>query len=289
MAKKQIKNTIIKYAGILAGSLFTAFGLVMFFVPNKIAPGGVSGIATIFHYLFDLRVGLVVLLINVPLFLISIRILGKKVGLRTLWGIVTLSFLIEALSKFNPVITQNEILATIYGGVFAGLGLGLVFKLGGTTGGTDLIAAIINHYFPGFSMGQGLFFVDALVIIAAGIVFNAELALYAIIAIFVQSKVIDVVQEGLNYTKCAIIVSNKSDEIAQKLMKELNRGVTGLKGYGAYSREDKNVLMITISRAEISRLKSIIFEIDDKAFVILNNSHEVLGEGFQKFRQTPFN
>ena len=221
--------------------------------------------------------------------MISIRILGKKVGLRTLWGIVSLSLLIEVLTKYSPVITENYFLATIYGGALAGLGLGVVFKFGGTTGGTDLIAAIINRYFPGISMGQGLLVIDALVITTAGIVFNAELALYAIIAIFVQSKVIDFIQEGLNYTKSVIIVSNKSDEIASEIMDKLNRGVTGLKGYGGYSGESKNVLLITIPRAEITRLKNIIFEIDDRAFVILNNAHEVLGEGFKKFRYSTFN
>lgn len=287
--KKNIKEIMLNYFGIAIGSLFTAAGLVMFLIPNKIASGGVSGIATIIHYLFDFRVSLVVLLINIPLFLIAIRILGKRVGIRTLWGIVTMSFFIEILTEYAPILTQNQFLATIYGGALAGLGIGLVFKSEGTTGGTDLVAAILNRFFPGFSMGQGLLIVDALVILAAGIVFNAELALYAIIAIFVQSKVIDFVQEGLNYTKSVIIVSNKSDEIAEVIMNRMARGVTGLKGYGVYSGKKKNVLLITISRSEITRLKNIIFDIDDTAFVILNNAHEVFGEGFKKYRYSTFN
>ena len=283
------KNFFIKTVGILVGSFLIALGLVIFFVPNKIAPGGVTGIATVLHYLFNIRVGILVLAINIPLFLIAIKILGKKVGLKTLWGILTLSLLIELLSKLNPVITENYFLATIYGGALAGLGLGVVFRFGGTTGGTDLIAAILNRYFPSISMGKGLLIIDAFVISMAGIVFNAELALYAMIAIFVQSKIIDFVQEGLDYTKSVIIVSNNSDEIADAIMKELGRGVTGLKGYGAYSGKKKNVLLITISRAEITKLKNIIFDVDNKAFVILNNAHEVLGEGFKNFRYSTFN
>ena len=283
------KNFFQKTIGILFGSFFIALGLVIFFVPNKIAPGGVTGIATVLHYLFNIRVGILVLAINIPLFLIALKILGKRVGIKTLWGILTLSILIELLSQLNPVITENYFLATIYGGALAGLGLGIVFRFGGTTGGTDLIAAIINRYFPSISMGRGLLIIDAFVITSAGIVFNAELALYAMIAIFVQSKIIDFVQEGLDYTKSVIIVSNKSDEIAEAIMKELNRGVTGLRGFGVYSGEEKNVLLITISRAEITKLKNTIFDIDDKAFVILNNAHEVLGEGFKNFRYSTFN
>ena len=283
------KNFLQKTIGILFGSFFIALGLVIFFVPNKIAPGGVTGIATVLHYLFNIRVGILVLAINIPLFLIALKILGKRVGLKTLWGILTLSILIELLSQLNPVITENYFLATIYGGALVGLGLGIVFRFGGTTGGTDLIAAIINRYFPSISMGRGLLIIDAFVITSAGIVFNAELALYAMIAIFVQSKIIDFVQEGLDYTKSVIIVSNKSDEIAEAIMKELNRGVTGLRGFGVYSGEEKNVLLITISRAEITKLKNTIFDIDDKAFVILNNAHEVLGEGFKNFRYSTFN
>lgn len=283
------KNFLQKTIGILFGSFFIALGLVIFFVPNKIAPGGVTGIATVLHYLFNIRVGILVLAINIPLFLIALKILGKRVGIKTLWGILTLSILIELLSQLNPVITENYFLATIYGGALAGLGLGIVFRFGGTTGGTDLIAAIINRYFPSISMGRGLLIIDALVITSAGIVFNAELALYAMIAIFVQSKIIDFVQEGLDYTKSVIIVSNKSDEIAESIMKELNRGVTGLRGFGVYSGEEKNVLLITISRAEITKLKNIIFDVDDKAFVILNNAHEVFGEGFKNFRYSTFN
>ncbi|MFW6008753.1 MAG: YitT family protein [archaeon] len=287
--ENKVLDLLTKYLGIVVGSLSTALGLVVFFVPNKIAPGGVSGVATIIHHLLGFRVGIIVLLINIPLFLISFKILGKKVGIRTLWGIITLSVLIELLSLYDFTLTKNLFLASIYGGAFSGLGLGIVFKFGGTTGGTDLIAAMINRFFPGISMGKGLLFIDAFVVIAAGIIFNAELALYAIIAIFVQSKVIDFVQEGMNYTKSVIIVSNHSDEIASKLMSELNRGVTGLKGYGGYSGENKNVLLITISRAEITRLKNLIFDIDDKAFVIMNNSHEVYGEGFKKFKYSAFN
>ncbi len=278
---QKIKNMGWSYFLVTVGSFLTAAGLVMFLIPNKIASGGVSGLATVIYYVFNLPVGGVILFINIPLFLLAVRVMGRHIGAKTLWAILVLSFSIEIMTPALKVLTHDPLLASLYGGAITGFGMGLVFRAGGTTGGTDLVAALLNHYLPNLSLGQGLFAVDAFVVALAGIVFNAELALYAVIAIFVSSRVIDLVQEGFNISKSAFIISNHPEDITEVILKRMERGVTVLKGYGGYSGKEKNILLVTISRSELTRLKRMIYEIDPRAFVILINAHEVLGEGFK--------
>ncbi len=277
------KKFFWSYLSITTGSLLAATGLVMFLVPNKIASGGVSGLATVIYHLSGFPVGSIILIINIPFFLLGLKVLGKSFGLKTLWGIVVLSVATDILAPFFSAVTHDPLLASLYGGAVAGLGMGLVFRAGGTTGGTDLVAALINHYFPGFSMGQGLFLADAIVVTIAGIVFDPELALYAAISIFVLSKVIDLVQEGFNFSKAAVIISDHSEEILDNILKKVDRGVTGFKGYGGYSGYKKDILLVTVSRSEVARLKKLIYQVDDAAFVIMVEAHEVLGEGFKEW------
>lgn len=271
------------YLSITVGGLLTATGLVMFLVPNKIASGGASGLATVIYYLSGFPVGSAILIINIPLFLLGLKVLGKSFGLKTLWGILVLSVGTDILAPFLTVITHEPLLASLYGGVLTGLGMGLVFKAGGTTGGTDLVAALLNHYFSGFSMGKGLFLADAFVVTLAGIIFNAELALYAVISIFIMSKVIDFIQEGFNFSKAVLIISNYSEEIRVNILEKMDRGVTGFKGYGGYSGQEKDILLVTVSRSQVARLKDMIYQVDSNAFVIMVEAHEVLGEGFKEW------
>ncbi len=259
-----------------------ALGLDMFLVPNKIAAGGVSGIATILFYLFKLPVGMTMLAINVPLFVMGIKKLGFGFGVRTLYGTIVLSLLIDLLAPYVPVPTHQPLLASLYGGITTGLGLGLVFRFKATTGGTDLAAAIVNKYLIWASVGFILFAIDAMVIVAAGYVFNAELALYALITVFLTARVIDVVQEGFGNAKAALIISDKSGEIGDAIMAQMDRGATALKGEGVFTGSEKNVLLSVVTRAEISLLKELVYGIDPRAFVILTDVHEVLGEGFKK-------
>ncbi len=271
-----------EYIFIFIGVLLTAVGLDMFLVPNKIAAGGVSGIATIVYYAARFPVGLTMLIINVPLFLIGIRKLGVGFGIRSLFGTVAISLAVDLLAPVLPVPTRDPLLASIYGGIVTGIGIGIVFRNGGTTGGTDLAAAIINNYMK-MSVGVVLFMIDACVIAAAGITFkSAELALYALLTIFLTSRVIDMVQEGFGYAKAALIISDRPREISEAILIQMDRGVTTLKGKGMYTGIDRDVVFSVVTRAEISILKKLVHSIDPKAFVILTDVHEVLGEGFKR-------
>lgn len=275
------RKIIYDYVGITLGAILTAMGLVMFLVPNRIAAGGVSGFATVMYHLFDFPVGMTMLVINVPLFIIGIRVLGFTFGIRTLYGILVLSLATDYLEPYLPVLTHDFLLAAIYGGLFAGVGLGIVFKFRATTGGTDLIARLINHY-SGFSVGKGLLMVDFLVVTLAGIVFGSELALYALIGLFITSKAIDLVQEGFNIAKGTFIISGQGGEIKKNILHKMDRGVTILKGQGGFTENEKEVLLCVINRSEVTRLKTLVHNIDQDAFVIITDVHEVLGEGFNE-------
>lgn len=271
-----------EYLFILAGVFLTAVGLDMFLVPNKIAAGGVSGIAIIIHYIAHYPVGTVMLAINIPLFLLGLKRMGIMFGLRSLFGTITLSLMVDLLANWVPVPTHDPLLASIYGGIIVGIGIGIVFRNKGTTGGTDLAAAVINNYMK-LSVGVILFVIDASVIVAAGVVFaSAELALYALLTVFLTARVIDIVQEGFGYAKAALIVSNKPDEVAQAILAKLDRGATALHGQGMYTRRERDVILSVVTRAEIAPLKELVHTIDPEAFVILADVHEVLGEGFKR-------
>lgn len=271
-----------EYLFIVLGVLFTAVGLDMFLVPNRIAAGGVSGIATIIHYAAYFPVGATMLAINIPLFMIGVKRLGMGFGLRSLFGTIVLSLLIDIMVPVVPVPTRDPLLASIYGGIIVGIGLGIVFRNKGTTGGTDLAAAIINNYMK-LRVGVVLFVIDASVIVTAGIVFkSAELALYALLTVFLTTRVVDIVQEGFGYAKAALIVSHKPEEVAEAILRKLDRGATALLGKGMYTGADRDVILSVVTRSEISTLKELVASIDPMAFVILTDVHEVLGEGFKR-------
>lgn len=225
------------------------------------------------------------LALNVPLFAMGIYRLGLTFGFRSLYGTLSLSLVVDLLASFLPVPTQDLLLASLFGGVLVGLGLGLVFRFRGTTGGTDLAAAVLRTY-TGVNIGQLLFMVDATVVLVAGFAFQSwELMLYALITIFVTAWVIDLVQEGFSYAKAFFVISTRIDIIAGKILRELGRGATALKGRGLYTGNDREVLLTVVNRAEVSRLKEIVYESDPGAFVILADVREVLGEGFKRMEK----
>lgn len=276
-------KSLVEFAWVTAGVILTALGLDMFLIPNKIAAGGVSGAATVVHYLLGPPVGLTMLFMNVPLFAMGIYRLGLTFGFRSLYGTIALSAAVDLLDRFLPVPTQEPLLASLYGGAVVGLGLGLVFRYRGTTGGTDLAAAILRSY-TGMNVGQLLFFVDAVVVISAGLTFHSwELAMYALLTIFITAWVIDLVQEGMSYAKAFFIISEKTDAIAEAITRELDRGATALKGKGVYTQTDREVLLTVVNRSEVSTLKEVVYDIDPSAFVILTDVREVLGEGFKAY------
>lgn len=276
------KTLILDYVQIILGSFIGALGLSMFLVPNKLAAGGVSGIAVVLHHLFKMPVGWTMLALNVPLFLTAVAILGKNVGIKTLIGGLLFSVFTEITAGF-PVPTQDLILSTVYGGIVLGVGLGTVFRARASTGGTDLASMILHHFVPSISVGQGILIIDFFVIILSGLAFNWELAMYAWISLFISSKVIDLIQEGFNFAKAVYIVSDKAEEVSDKILTEMDRGVTLFSAKGGYSRQDKNVLLCVITRFEVSKLKSVVHETDPRAFVIIHDVHEVLGEGFSYY------
>lgn len=279
--KKRIKRLLFDILGITVGSALAALSLVIFLIPNRIAAGGISGLATIIYYLTEFPVGILTLVLNIPLFIAVIKVLGLSFGIRTIYGMITFAVFIDLFQPVVPVLTHDLLLATIYGGIVGGLGLGIVFNSRGTTGGTDMAAKLINHY-TGLSVGESIFLADGIVVLLAGIFFNAEVALYAAIAIFIHSKVIDLVQEGLRFSKAVFIISTNPEAIKDEVMSELDRGVTILNGYGGYTGDEKDVLFCIISRTEVAKLKRVVSRIDRKAFVIITNVHEVLGEGFKE-------
>lgn len=283
-ADASLRKLVHAYFWMTVGSALIALGLDIFLVPNRIAAGGVSGLATIIYHLTKGRVpvGWTLLVLNVPLFLLSYRELGAKVFVRSLYGAVMTSVLVELLEPYLPVLTRDLLLASFYGGVVTGIGMGVVLRAGGTTGGTDLVARLLHKYLP-VTVGQGLLGSDFVVISLAGIFFNAELALYALLALLVTSKVIDLVQEGISYAKAAYIISVRPEEITQAIFRELERGVTALPALGMYTGETRPLLICVVGKTEESRLKELVYRIDPQAFVFITDAHEVLGEGFKTF------
>lgn len=291
---KSFKN----YLWILVGSIITAVSINVFMVPYKIAPGGVSGIATVIYYLSGQRfaVGITMLVLNIPLFILGLRFIGKRFIIRTLFATLVLSFIIDGTAMFtnmfvrkfllNPTHALNMpdlILYAVFGGFLMGLGLGLVFRCGATTGGTDLAARVVHHFIPSLTMGQVLLLIDTTVILFAAISFQSfRLALYAIITLYISSIVIDAVLEGVNFAKSVYIISDKSEQISKVILNELDRGVTGLNGVGMFTGNEKKVLLCVLSRGQLPVLKELVKEIDPKAFVILTDVREVLGEGFKR-------
>ena len=277
-----IKNKVIlDYLGITFGSALTALALTVFLIPNRIAAGGVSGLATVVYYLTNFPVGIMMLIFNIPIFFLGVRVLGASFGARTIYGMIVLSLFTDLLQPLVAPLTNDLLLATIYGGALAGLGLGIVFNSRGTTGGTDMVARLINHY-TSFSIGQGLLLADGFVVLLAGVFFNAEVALYAAITILISSKTIDLVQEGFDFAKAVLIISSESERVKAEVINVLDRGLTVLKGYGGYTGDDKNVLLCIISRSEVVKLKRLVYQVDPDAFMIITNVHEALGEGFKE-------
>lgn len=280
----EIRQEALDYLGIFLGVTITALGLVWLLVPHKIAAGGVSGLAVVLFHLWGWPVGMSMIFLNAPLFLGCVLVFGPRYSAKTLFGTIFISVMVEfweSLVHLTPL-TQNPLLAALYGGVISGVGMGLAFRFRGTTGGTDLAAQLVHRY-TGLSVGYALMFLDGIVIILAGLVFQStELALYAIITIFVTSKALDLVLEGLDYAKAAIIISEYAPEIGTKILTDLQRGATSLLGRGLYSGQAKQVILCVISRSEVIKLKELVYALDKNAFVIIADVHEVLGEGFKE-------
>ncbi len=273
------------YLGITIGAAITAVSLNMFLIPNKVAAGGVSGLATVLHHLLAWPVGLIMLAFNIPLFISGIKIMGARYGINTLFGACVLAVAVDVTAPFTPVLTNDLLLSSLYGGVVGGIGLGLVFRSKGNTAGTALAAVILNKLL-GIRIGQAMMAADFFVIIFAGVAFKSpELALYALISMFVTGQIIDLVQEGPSSSKAFFVMSNQPTQVSDAILNELDRGVTLFDVKGCYTGQSREMLLCVVSTSEVTQLKELIYEIDPKAFVIVTSAHEVLGEGFTEVKR----
>lgn len=270
-----------EYAHVLIGSAIVALAFNLFLRPNQIASGGVSGFSIIVESILGITPAFTQWALNIPLFFAGIILLGGfKYGAKTLVGTIFLPWVVFITRYIEPA-TQDPLLGALFGGIGVGIGLGIVFRSNSSTGGTDLAAQIIHKY-TGFSLGGCVFIIDGLIVLTSAIVFGIELALYALIALYITGKTIDLVQMGVGYAKIALIISEKQEEVQEGILKDVDRGVTKLEGYGGFTNHKRPVLMCVVNQTEVTKLKQIVKKIDPTAFVIVTNATEVLGEGFKK-------
>jgi len=271
------------YALITAGALLQALSIRLFLVPAGLVNGGISGIAQIISHYTDFPIGLMIFIGNLPLFLLGWRYLGgRRFALRTAYAVVAVSVLTDLLVLFLPEhgLTQDLVLNTLYGGVTSGIGYGLVYRGQGTSGGSDILARILNNW-RGISISQSYLLTDSLVMFAGGLVYSWENALYAIVMLYINGIAAEVAAEGSNVVRTAMIITKNTSAVTQQILENMERGVTLLNGRGAYTGEERDVLYTVITRSEINQLKALVREADPHAFIVIGQAHEALGEGFK--------
>lgn len=274
------------YVLVFLGALIQALSMVLFYVPGKLAAGGVSGAAQIVNRFTGWPIGVLYIAINVPLLLLGWRYLGGRRFLaRTVFAVLVYSIGIDALTLILPEtgLTADPVLNVVYGGVIGGVGVGLVFRGRGTSGGTDILARLLGRW-RGIPLSQSYMITDALVVLAAGLSFGWNLALYAVVALYISGVATELASEGVRVVRTAMIVSAQPQAVAEKIMRDLQRGVTMWPGVGMYSGQERPVLFCAVTRAEVNPLKAIIEEADPNAFVVIGEAHEALGEGFKPLR-----
>ncbi len=281
---------VYEYLMIILGTGVLAFGIACFYDPNGLVTGGFTGLAIVIKSVTSafieggIPLWFTNLALNVPMFILAYFLKGKKFIGKSFFGAMMLSAWLAVIPQMN-LAGDDILLAALFGGLFSGAGMGIVFRTGTTTGGTDLVSALIQLKVRHVSIVQILQIIDAFVILLGMFVFDIQPTMYAIIAIVVTTNVSDMVLEGTNYSKAAYIITNEHEQVAQRLMKELDRGVTGLHAKGMYTNEEKCMLYCIVSQKEIVVLKDIVHETDPKAFVIVSEVREVLGEGFQEYKK----
>ncbi len=277
-----MKQFVIQIIETIIGSFIMAAAVSLFLLPNELSSGGFSGIATVTYYLFNVPMGITILALNIPLFLLSTLKIGKEFLGKSTIGTVSLSIFIDILDKFEPL-TQDKILACVYGGILTGIGTALILRANSSTGGSDLASIMIKEYKPMFRTGNLITIID-FIIVFLNVIFlgKIEIGLYSAITIYLMGKVIDILFEGIYFTKLLFIISDKNEEISKFIENEVKRGVTGIYGKGMYTNKEKLILMCAIGRNNLAEIKTKIKQIDPKAFLIITNSREVLGVGFKE-------
>ena len=272
--KKQLQDALY----VTIGSLVLALSINCILLPNKIVAGGASGISVVINYLFGINPAIILYAINVPLLVLCFFLLGRDVGIKTIYGGLIYPFFVGITTDF-PVLTHNIFLATIFGGILTGIGLGLEFRGNASTGGTAIISQIVNKYFN-ISLGVSILFVDGFVILSALYVFDIDTVLFSLICLYIIGRVVDLVQVGFARSKNVLIISPNYMEIKEKVLIELDKGLTMIPVEGGYQKESSMLLMSVISEKDFSKMKEQILAIDEQAFIVSMNASEVLGRGF---------
>lgn len=276
------------YSLIIVGAFVIALGYVLFITPYRIVPGGVYGISIVLHHTFGTPVGLMALAFNIPLTLLGIKILGPRFGAKTITGFIFTSAFMDLLTFWvgeDPVIQGDPLVSAIFGGAVVGLGVGLLFKAKATCGGTDLVSMMLGKW-TRYPLGQLMMMVDALIVLVGAIVFTDwAIPMYSLITIFVMGKVIDTVLQGISYDKVALIISDQYELIGQKIIHDLHRGGTFIKGQGMYAGNERTLIYVVLNRRELSGLEEYIHQIDPHAFLTVIDASEILGSGFKSLRE----
>ncbi|PIE98465.1 MAG: hypothetical protein CR988_03045 [Treponema sp.] len=284
---KKFAKWFLSIVLVLVGSIIGACGIYLFLIPYTISPGGVNGLSIIIEKVAGIPVYIMNLVINIPLFIFGAKLLGKKTAVLTIISTLTFSVVLKVMPMLLPsgidLGTGDPVmLASIFGGITLGLGLGIVFKAGGTTGGTDLIGAIINYHLPGLTIAKGMAAVDLMIVLFSGIVTRVPYtSLYSLIALFFCMRIPDMIMDGFDHFKGFFIISNNPEDIGQRLMSELGRGVTILRGAGMYSKQEKPILLCVVSRAQLNAAREIVTKVDENAFIMIAEMKEVFGQGFK--------
>jgi uncharacterized membrane-anchored protein YitT (DUF2179 family) len=277
---KPLQVTMIRYCSVIAGCIFIACAINLFFVPHHLLSNGLSGVAIIFHYLLGWPIGVQMLVMNLPLLYVAYRLIGKVYAIETVFGAIVLSCAVDGtrfLSNMTPV--SDPALSAITGGIIAGVGAGLIFRVNASVGGLDIIATVIKKYYS-FNVGMVGFVINCLITFIAATIFGIQIAILTLIAMFTGAKITDQVVEGVNRKKSIYIVSYRPEEIVAAILKEVGRGATILYGEGAYTRQDKRIIFVVVSLTQISHIKHLVEQADPDAFMLVNDAVEVLGKGF---------
>lgn len=281
--REQVRRAALDGLFYVLGSGLYALSVNVFTAPNQIAPGGATGLATLANFLFQVPIGTVILVINLPLFIAAWRKLGRWFTVRTMIVTILSSVIIDATARFLPAFRGDRMLVALFGGVLAGAGLGLIFMRGATTGGTEIVARLLERKFRHIPIGRLILLVDAVVVGLSALVYrNVESALYAMVMIFVSSMVMDAIVYGGDRGKMLMIMSKRHQEIAAQIMRQMERGVTLLDATGAYTGGEQEVVLCAVRRSEVYQLRRLVTDMDPGAFIIVVSTDEVLGEGFKK-------
>lgn len=281
--KKKVFDTVVDFLIIFAGALLYALSVNIFTSPNDIAPGGLTGVSTMLNHIFGLPIGIMILVLNIPLFIWGAVENGKKFLTKTIIATVLVSIIIDATAPFVYKYEGDTLLASLFGGLLSGVGLAFIFYRGGTTGGTDIIARNLHKRFPHISMGTVILAADAVIIIAAALVYHSiESALYAVITVFVSTKVIDTIVYGVAHDngKLMFIVTDKYEELSLVIMEQIGRGVTQLDAHGAYNNDSKKVLLCAVRPSQVHKTKVLVNSVDENAFIIVTTANTISGRGF---------